>query len=45
MSLKGGMSIINIDVKIAACGTRKNGLYNLNLAPVSDSDAVASLQH
>jgi len=30
--------------KIAACGTRKNGLYHLDMAPMSDFAAVASLQ-
>ena len=32
VSLKRGMSIIKIKEKIAACGTRKNGLYHLDMA-------------
>jgi len=28
VSFKRGMSIIKINKKIAACGTRKNGLYH-----------------
>jgi len=38
------MSIIKMNGKIAACGTRKNGLYHLDMAPMSDVAAVASLQ-
>jgi len=44
VSLKRGMSIINIKERIAACGTRKNGLYHLDMAPMSDVAAGASLQ-
>jgi len=43
-SFQRGMSIINMNEKIAACGTRQNGLYHLDMAPVSDVAAVASLQ-
>jgi len=44
MSFKRGMSIIKMNEKIAACGTRKNGPYHLNMAPMSNFSAVASLQ-
>ena len=44
VSFKRGMSIIKMNEKIAACGTRKNGLYHLDMAPMSDVAAVASLQ-
>jgi len=44
VSFKRGMSIIKIDEKISACGTRKNGLYHLHVAPMSDVAAVASLK-
>jgi len=41
---KGGTTIIKMNQKTAACGTRKNGLYSLDIAPLSDIAAVASLQ-
>jgi len=44
VSLKGGKAIIKISDKVAACGTRKSGLYHLDMAPLSDVAAVASLQ-
>jgi len=44
VSFKGGQTIIKINEKIAACGTRKNGLYHLDMAPMSDVAALASLQ-
>jgi len=44
VSFKRGMSIIKMNEKIAACGTGKNGLYNLDMAFMSDVAAVASLQ-
>jgi len=44
VSFKGGKTIIRMNEKIAACGTRKSGLYNLDMAPMSDVAAVASLQ-
>ena len=44
MSFKGGKTIIKISDKVTACGTRKNGLYHLDMAPLSDIAAVASLQ-
>jgi len=43
VSFKSGMCIIKINEKIAACGTRKNGLYHLEMAPMSDVAVVASL--
>jgi len=36
MSFKRGMSIIKMNEKIAACGTRKNGPYHLDMAPMSN---------
>ena len=44
VSFKRGMSIIKMNEKVAACGTRKNELYHLDMAPMSDVAAVASLQ-
>jgi len=44
VSFKGGKTIINISDKVAACGTRKSGLYHLDMAPLLDIAAVASLQ-
>jgi len=44
VSFKRGKSIIKIGNKVAACGTRKSGLYPLYMAPLSDVTAVASLQ-
>jgi len=44
VSFKGGMTIIKISDKVAACGTRNTGLYHLVMAPQSDIAAVASLQ-
>jgi len=44
VSFKGCKTIIKISDKIAACGTRKSGLYHLNMAPLLDIAAVASLQ-
>jgi len=44
VSFKGGKTIIKISDKVAACGTRKSGLYHLDMAPMSDIAAVASLQ-
>jgi len=44
VSFKGGKTMIKINEKIAACGTRKNGLYHLDVAPMSGVAAVASLQ-
>jgi len=44
LSFKRGMSIIKMNEKIDASGTRKNGLYHLDMAPMSDIAAVASLQ-
>jgi len=44
VSFKRGMSIIKMNKKIAACGTRNDRLYHLDMAPMSDIAAVASLQ-
>jgi len=44
MSFKGGKTIIKMNEKTAACGTRKNGIYHVDMAPLSDIAAVASLQ-
>jgi len=44
VSFKRGTSIIKMNEKIGACGTRKNGLYHLDMAPMSEVAAVASLQ-
>jgi len=44
VSFKGGKTIINIEDKVAACGTRKSGLYHLDMAPLLDIAALASLQ-
>ena len=44
VSFKGGKTIIKISDKVSACGTRKNGLYHLDMAPLTDIAAVASLQ-
>jgi len=44
VSFKGGKTIIKMNEKTAARGTRKNGLYHLDMAPLSDIAAVASLQ-
>jgi len=41
---KGCKAVIKISDKVAACGTRKSGLYHLDMAPLSDVAAVASLQ-
>jgi len=43
VTFKGGKAIIKIGHKVAACGTRKCGLYHLNAAPMSDAAAAASL--
>jgi len=43
VSFKGGKTIIKMKEKTAACGTRKNGLFHLDMAPLSDIAAVASL--
>jgi len=43
-SLKGGKAIIKISDKVAVCGTRKSGPYLLDMAPLSDAAAAASLQ-
>jgi len=45
VSFKGGNTIIKISYNVAACGTRKSGLYHLDMAALSDIAAVASLQH
>jgi len=44
VSFKGGKTIIILSDKVAACGTRKSGLYHLDMAPLLDIAAVASLQ-
>jgi len=44
VSFKGCKTSIKMNEKIAACGTRKSGLYHLDMAPMSDIAAVASLQ-
>jgi len=44
VAFKGCQTIIKMNEKTAACGTRKNGLYHLDMAPLSDIAAVASLQ-
>jgi len=44
VSFNGGKTITKISEKVAACGTRKSGLYHLDMAPMSDIAAVASLQ-
>jgi len=44
VSFKGGKTIIKMSDKVAACGTRKSGLYHLDMAPLLDIAAVASLQ-
>ena len=44
VSFKGGKAIIKISDNIAACGTRKSGLYHLDMAPLSNVSAVAFLQ-
>jgi len=44
VSFNRGMSIIKIKDKAAACGTRQNGLYHLDMACMSDVAAVASPQ-
>jgi len=44
MSFKSGKTIIKMNERTAACGTRKNGLYHVDMAPLSDIAAVASLQ-
>jgi len=43
VSFKGGTTIIKKNEKTATCGTRRNGLYHLDMAPLSDIAAVASL--
>jgi len=43
VSFKGGKTIIKMSDKVAACGTRKSGLYHLDMAPMLDDAAVASL--
>jgi len=40
---KGGKAIIKLRDKVAAWGTRKSGLYHLDIAPLSHDAAVASL--
>jgi len=42
-SFNGGKTIIKMNEKIAACGTRNIGVYHLDMAPMSDVAAVASL--
>jgi len=44
VSFKSGETIINLGDKVSACGTRKSGLYHLDMAPLSDVAGVASLQ-
>ena len=44
VSFKGCKTIINMNEKTAACGIRKNELYHLDMAPLLDIAAVASLQ-
>jgi len=44
MCFKGGKAIIKMSDNSAACGTRKSGPYHLDIAPLSDIAAVASLQ-
>jgi len=44
VSFKGGATIIKISDKVAACGTRKSGLYHLDMASLSNVAAVTSLQ-
>jgi len=44
VSCKEGNTIIKLKEKIAASGTRKNGLFHLDIALLSDIAAVASLQ-
>ena len=44
VSFKGGKTLIKMNENIAACGTRENGLYHLDMALLSDIAAVASLQ-
>jgi len=44
VSFKRRKTIIKISDKVAACRTRKSGLYNLDMAPLSATAAVASLQ-
>jgi len=44
VSFKGGKTIIKISDKVAACGTRKSGLYHLDMAPLLDVAADTSLQ-
>jgi len=43
VSFKGDKTMMKISDKFAACGTRKSGLYDLDMAPLSDIAAVASL--
>jgi len=44
VSFKRGTPIIKMKEKVAACGTRKNGLYHLDMAPMSDIAAMPSMQ-
>jgi len=44
VSFQGGEAIIMINDRVAACGMRRSGLYNLDMAPLSEDSAVASLQ-
>jgi len=44
VSFEGGNVIIKMSDKVAACGTRKSGLYHLEKAPLSDIAAPNSLQ-
>ena len=44
MSFKGGQAILRTAKNVAACATRKNGLYQLDQDPMSNAAAVASLQ-
>jgi len=41
---KRGTSVIKMNEKIAACGTRLNGLFHLDMDPLSDIAAGASIQ-
>ena len=44
VSFRGGKTIIKNSDKVAACGTRKSVLYHLDMAPLSEIAAAASLQ-
>ena len=43
VSFKGDKTMMKISDKVAACGTRKSGLSHLDMAPLPDIAAVASL--